>query len=90
MTKNHITDEIFPMRDSGAGWGLGFEITLDNVKSHLLNTEGSYGWVGAYSTFFLIDPTEQLILILMTHFSPNGSYPTNSEFIVLTYQAIID
>ncbi len=90
MTKNHITDEIFSMGDNGAGFGLGFLVYRDIIKTHIIGTEGSYGWAGSYSTFFLIDPTEQLILILFTHFSPNSSYPTNEEFIVLTYQAIVD
>lgn len=90
MTKNHITNEITPFADYGAGWGLGFMVTIDNIKSHIIGTEGCYGWVGAYSTFFQIDPTEQLILILMTHFPQNNSYPINEEFVVLTYQAIVD
>lgn len=90
MTKNHLTNEEFPKGLSGYGWGLGFAVTNDVIQSHIIGSKGSYWWGGAYSTYFLIDPKEQLVLILMTQFSPNNTYPTDLEFIVSTYQAIIN
>lgn len=92
MTENHISNDQVPNEGfySGAGWGLGFAVTQDVVNLQIIGSNGAYWWGGAYSTFFQIDPKEQLILILMTQFSPSNYYPTNMEFIALTYQAIVD
>jgi CubicO group peptidase (beta-lactamase class C family) len=92
MTENHISNDQVPTEGfyNGAGWGLGFAVSQDVVKAQIIGSNGAYWWGGAYSTFFQIDPKEQLILILMTHFSPSNYYPTNVEFVVSTYQAIVD
>jgi len=92
MTENHLSDDQLPAEGfyEGAGWGLGFAVSQDVVKAQIIGSNGAYWWGGAYSTMFLIDPKEQLILILMTQFSPSEYYPTNVEFTALTYQALID
>jgi len=96
MTSNHIVDEIMPTDDffgpllSGYGFGLGFAVMRDNIQSHIIGSIGEYTWTGALNTYFSIDPKEELVLILMTQFYPNLYYPTNKEFKVLVYQAIID
>ena len=92
MTENHISDDQLPTEGfyKGTGWGLGFAVTQDIIKWQGVGSNGSYWWGGAYSTMFLIDPKEQLILILMTQFSPSEYYPINVEFTELTYQALID
>ena len=95
MVQNHISDEIMPTDRyfgpifSGAGFGLGPGVTQDVSKAFIFGSAGAYWWGGAYSTMFQIDPKEQLILILMTHVTPENSYPFR-EFAVLTYQAIVD
>ena len=92
MTKNHIPDEVLPIAQwlPGMGFGLGFSVMIDNPKSHIMGSVGEFEWFGVYNTFFWIDPEEELILILMTQFSPVLNYPIHREFKVLTYQAIVD
>jgi CubicO group peptidase (beta-lactamase class C family) len=91
MTKNHISDELLPVAEwylPGMGFGLGFAVMMD--QSHILGSAGEFEWAGAYNTYFWVDPTEQLICILMTQFYPTFSYPIVREFKVLVYQAIVD
>jgi len=72
----------------GYGFGLGFSVLID--QSEILGSTGEFWWPGIYNTLFWIDPTEQIICLLMTQFSPFLAYPIHREFRVLVYQAIID
>ena len=86
MTSNHLGDLAFT---PGKGFGLGFGITTDPAASKAYGSEGDYYWSGAFSTYFFIDPEEELIAILMTQTYPYSGYYGNKmrQFI---YQAIID
>lgn len=70
MTKDHLGDIPYA---EGKGFGLGFGIDL-KVPEDGLGAAGRYYWSGAYSTFFFVDPVNDLYAILMTQLSPhNGS-----------------
>lgn len=71
MTMNQIGD--LPS-GPGAGFGLGFGVTTDLAASNALGSVGQYYWGGAYSTYFFIDPEEELIAILMTQVQPYSNY----------------
>jgi CubicO group peptidase (beta-lactamase class C family) len=92
MTKNHISDELLPVAEwylPEMGFGLGFAVMINQSK--ILGSAGEFEWCGAYNTYFWVDPTEQLVGILMTQFVPSFSYPTlNREFKILVYQSIVD
>ncbi|MBB14997.1 serine hydrolase [Candidatus Poribacteria bacterium] len=89
MTCNHLSGNIHPYNQKGVGFGLGFSIVTDLAQSGILGSEGIYRWGGAASTTFWIDPTEELIAILMTQLLDN-QHPFLSQFRVLTYQSITD
>src|SRR5262249_51219765 len=48
----------------GQYFGLGVAVKDESTASGLLGSPGTYGWSGAYNTYFRIDPKEQLVLIL--------------------------
>jgi CubicO group peptidase (beta-lactamase class C family) len=50
---------------------------------------GTFGWSGAYNTYFFIDPEEELIGIMMTQFAPYTNF-YKEKFQQLVYQAIVD
>ena len=83
MTTNHVGD----MRGNGEGFGLGFGIITDVAANGVLGSEGQYFWNGAYSTFFFIDPAEDMIAILMSQRSPYSGYH-EKMFRQMTYQAL--
>jgi len=90
MTTNHIGDLPVWLRAPGYGFGLGYAITTDMGLAALPNSEGSYGWGGAYCTVFWVDPEEELIGILMTQVRPYTHLNIRKDFQTLTYQAIVD
>ncbi|MCJ7551423.1 MAG: beta-lactamase family protein [Anaerolineae bacterium] len=55
----------------------------------LAGSVGEFGWGGAFSTCFWIDPAEDLYGLLMTQLTPNNHYPIAAQFKQLTYQAMI-
>ena len=40
----------------GIGFGLGFSVMLDPVRAPVVGSLGEYGWGGAASTMFWVDP----------------------------------
>ena len=84
MTMNQVGDLY-----NGQGFGLGFGITTDVAKSKALGSEGSFYWSGAYSTYFFIDPKEDLIAILMTQVQPYSNY-YGAKLPQFVYQALLD
>ena len=60
------------------------------TKDPATGSVGEYGWGGAASTYFWIDPEEELIGLLMTQFYPSNAYRIRNEFHTLVYGAIVE
>ncbi|MFK7995215.1 MAG: serine hydrolase domain-containing protein [Granulosicoccus sp.] len=98
MRQNHLPDnrDMAAMGQAvwsetsyqGIGFGLGFAVVLDPVKSGMITSRGEYHWGGAASTVFWIDPVEDLYVILLTQLYPSSSYPLRKELRTAVYQAI--
>ena len=73
---------------AGIGFGLGFQILLDPVKSQITSSKGEYGWGGAASTVFWVDPKEDLITIFLTQLVPSSAYNIRRELRTLVYSSI--
>ena len=73
----------------GIGFGLGFAVVIDPVKAHIVTSQGEHHWGGAASTFFWIDPEEDLYVVFFTQLIPSSSYPIRRELRVRVYQALI-
>ena len=71
---------------TGLGFGLGFE-TTDRFGASGMQSEGSFGWGGAYGSVYRIDPDERLVMVLMIQLIPNGS-DIREAFPNLVYQAL--
>jgi CubicO group peptidase (beta-lactamase class C family) len=97
MTTNHLPDgkdlpalsrSLFSEAAfNGIGFGLGFSVILDVSKVMVPGSVGNYSWGGAASTYFWIDPTEDLICIFMTQLLPSTTYPIRRELATLVYAA---
>lgn len=86
MTMNQIGElEQAP----GQGFGFGFGVTTNVADSKSLGSIGQYYWSGAYSTYFFIDPKEQLISILMLQLQPYSNY-YNQKMRQYVYQSLAD
>jgi len=74
----------------GVGFGLGMSVTLDPVATKTAGSVGDFGWGGAASTWFMVDPVEDLTLTFMTQLMPSGTHPFRSQLKQLVHQALID
>ena len=82
---------MFAEDDSaGAGFGLGFAVTVDAARTGLPTTNGDYYWGGMFSTGFFIDPVECLSMVFMTQLMPSSTYAVRREIKTLVHAAIDD
>lgn len=75
--------------DAGLGFGLGFAVTTDVARTGLAGSPGEYGWSGAASTAFWIDPVEDLCVVFLTQFMPSSTYPIRRELRTMVNAALI-
>jgi len=86
MSKSLFSEAAY----AGLGFGLGFSTTIDPAATLIPATAGDMSWGGAASTFFWIDPHEDLIAILMTQLLPSSAYPIRRELRTLVYSAFTE
>jgi CubicO group peptidase (beta-lactamase class C family) len=100
MTRNHLpggldlrafgrplfAESLF----DGIGFGLGFSVVLDPAATKVLTSVGEYGWGGAASTAFWVDPVEDMTLVFLTQLLPSSTYPIRSALDTLAHQALVD
>ena len=76
----------FPFWDA-QGFGLGVSVIMDAAKQALVGagSEGSFGWPGAFGTWWIADPAQEMVLIYLIQNSmplgpdvrgPAGDRPT--------------
>ena len=90
MTANHTGDYGIWLAGPGYGFGLGYAIVTDLGPSGTPRSEGSYYWGGAYGTIFWVDPSEELIGILLTQIRPYTHLRIRQDLATMTYQAVVD
>jgi len=72
----------------GVGFGLGFATTLAPARTLVPGNAGDFFWGGAASTFFWVDPKEDMIVLLLTQLIPSSAYPLRRQLRTLVYGAI--
>ncbi len=90
MTTNHTGDYGIWLAGPGYGFGLGYAIVTDLGPSGTPRSEGSYYWGGAFGTIFWVDPSEELISIMLTQIRPYTHLNIRPDLATLTYQAVVD
>jgi CubicO group peptidase (beta-lactamase class C family) len=74
----------------GVGFGLGFSVVQDPVAYRTPGGVGEYGWGGAASTAFLVDPENDLTASFFTQLLPSSTHAIRPQLKQLVQQAIID
>jgi CubicO group peptidase (beta-lactamase class C family) len=74
----------------GIGFGLGFSVLEDPAKNKVLSSKGEYGWGGAASTAFWIDPAERITVLFLTQLLPSTTHPIRPQLRQLVRQALVD
>ena len=75
MMVNQLTflDRPVTQFSDAEGFGLGGSVLLDPAGKGRLGPAGQFGWSGAASTYFSIDPRDRTISILLMQHLPNGA-----------------
>lgn len=96
MTTDQLTPEqkaaspFFEGFWDSRGWGLGLSVVTR--RDELAGVPGRFGWDGAFSTSFYVDPREQMVGVLMAQCRPGALRlpPAVLDFWTSVYQAIDD
>ena len=75
---------------AGTGFGLGFSVVLDPAWTKVSGTRGEFGWGGAASTAFWIDPRERVTATFFTQLRPSSTWPIRPRLHQLIYQALVE
>jgi len=71
----------------GLGFGLTVDVVVDPVAAGQARSAGSFGWGGAFGTYFWVDPQEELTAIMMIQ-TRNEVMRTDFQNAVM--QAVVD
>ncbi|HJO10645.1 MAG: serine hydrolase domain-containing protein [Gammaproteobacteria bacterium] len=89
MASNHVGDLYGPDagRANGLGFGLTVEVVLDPVLANTRRGKGSFGWGGAFGTYFWVDPENDIVALLMIQ---TRATTLRSDFANAVGQAIVE
>ena len=92
MTANHLTFLPNPAVDGNGseGFGLGGSVRIDLAKGNSLGSIGQFGWNGAATTTFRIDPKEKTVALLFTQHLPYDQHGIFAKFYTLFYASLVD
>lgn len=74
--------------NAGAGFGLGFGVTIDPARALVPGSAGEFYWGGIFSTAFFVDPVEKVHAVFMTQLYPSFIYPIRRQLKTLIYAAL--
>ncbi len=74
---------------AGNGFGLGFSVRTEVAGAGTIGSVGEFGWGGLASTYFVVDPVEELVVVFMTQLMPSSAYPIRQELRALVHGALV-
>lgn len=92
MTSDQLTAEqkavsgFFPGFFEGRGWGFG--VAVSTRADELSAVPGRYGWDGGFGTYWINDPSRELVAILLTQRAFDGRTFPERDFHRAVYQAL--
>jgi CubicO group peptidase (beta-lactamase class C family) len=90
-TANGLRPDILAGRTDGTGWGLAnVSVVLDPSKQRYPANRGEYGWDGTAGTIFWVDPSLEMVTILMTQSSPANPDGLRQQFKTLVHGALLN
>ena len=92
LQANRIPAEQLPLTIGpnvlpGYGWGLVGRVLLDQGQALSLSGGGEFGWAGAASTYFWVDPAHQMTGVIMSQYL-GASLPLSDDMRTAAYQLL--
>ncbi len=78
---------IGPSVFAGYGWSLVGRVQLDSGRATSLTSVGEFGWAGAATTYFWVDPLEDVFGVIMTQYM-GATLPLADDLRSAAYQAL--
>jgi CubicO group peptidase (beta-lactamase class C family) len=96
MMRNHLAGEIAAMGPQsfaeqpmeGMGFGIGGAVVLDPARARTPGSVGDFSWGGMASTFFWVDPAQELSVVFFTQLTPSSTYPLRAQLKALVHGAL--
>ncbi|EGD80050.1 beta-lactamase [Salpingoeca rosetta] len=96
MMLNHLNGDMadygmpswLNMNRHGVGFGLGWAVVVDPARLGAMCSAGEVAWGGMASTFFWIDPREDMACVFMTQLVPSSALPLRRTLRYLVNAAI--
>ena len=89
MVANGLSPEVLQARGGKMGWGLGnVNVVLDPTGVNYPAPPGEYGWDGTAGTIFWVDPSRQLVTVLMTQSAPANPDGIRQRFKAIAQRAV--
>lgn len=85
----HLGPSI-PGLSPGDGFGIGGRVLVDETARGRLGSRGQFGWSGAGTTYYTIDPVEDLVAILLVQHIPQDPHKVSGRFYNLVFGALED
>lgn len=83
------TNQLGTMRGDGVGFGLGFE-TVERLGGSGFSSVGSFGWSGAYGTWYEVDPERRMVMVLMLQLVPFSGVAIREAYETAVHQALVN
>ena len=92
MMANHLNylERQTHIWSNSDGFGLGGAVRIDLAKGNNLGSIGQFGWTGAATTYFNLDPKEKTLALLFIQHFPHDQHGIFSVFSTLFYQSLVD
>jgi len=91
MTVNALPEAVLQGKGGNVGWGLGnVDVVVGAGSRGYLTAIGEYGWDGSAGTFFAVDPSKELVVILMTQNLPANPDGLRQKFKAAVFQAVME
>lgn len=90
MARNWLPANIpsINSNDRSTGWGLGVSVVIDDLAYGHMGSTGAFGWSGAATTYFTVDPAEDLTYVIMAQKMPSDGAIRN-KIENLIYQSLV-
>jgi CubicO group peptidase (beta-lactamase class C family) len=72
----------------GVGFGLGVSVVVDPAATEYPSSAGTFGWTGAATTIFWVDPRRDLTVQFMTQVRRRSSFSVYPELRRLVHEAV--
>jgi CubicO group peptidase (beta-lactamase class C family) len=92
MMANHLNRLPTPTTaaGNGEGFGLGGRVRIDLAMGNQLGSVGQFGWSGAATTYFDIDPKEQTLMLVFAQHFPFNQHGLFWQFSTLVYASLVN